>query len=105
MCFLELREFGLLTAKPPFGFGNLHAFSGSGADEVGFKLGDHREDVEQQPPDWVRGIVDGPADTQLHVFLREFFDDVASVGKGTCESVEFGDDEGVPLTHRCQGLA
>lgn len=58
---LRFRELGLLAAKPALGFGYLHALSGAGAYEIGFKLSDHGEDVEQQPPDRVRGIVDGSA--------------------------------------------
>jgi hypothetical protein len=32
--FLAFFEFGLFDAEPAFGFGDLHAFAGAGADEV-----------------------------------------------------------------------
>ena len=40
----------------------------------------------------------GSADAQLHVLLREFFDDVAGVGKGPGKAVEFGKAQGIPVT-------
>ena len=35
MGFLALAEFGLCAAEPAFGFGDMHAFAGAGADDVG----------------------------------------------------------------------
>ena len=46
MGFLILGEFWLLAAESAFGLGNLHAFPCTGADEVGFELRDHGQDVE-----------------------------------------------------------
>ena len=67
MGFLALAEFGLFAAEPAFGFGDLHAFAGAGADEVGFEFGDHGQDVEEEPADGVGRVVDGSADAELHV--------------------------------------
>ena len=53
MGLLGFGEFGWFAAEPAFGFGDLHAFAGAGADEVGFEFGDHGQDVEEQPADGV----------------------------------------------------
>ena len=45
--FLALAEFGLLAAEPAFSFGQLHAFTRAGTDEVAFKFRDHGQDVEE----------------------------------------------------------
>ena len=44
---LGCRQFRLLAAEVAFRFGHLHSLSGSCADEVGFELCHHRENVEQ----------------------------------------------------------
>ncbi len=44
---LGCRQFRLLAAEVTFRFGHLHSLSGFGADEVGFELCHHRENVEQ----------------------------------------------------------
>ena len=44
---LGCRQLRLLTAEVTFRFGHLHSLSRSGADEVGFELCHHRENVEQ----------------------------------------------------------
>ena len=54
---LGCRQRGLFAARVAFGFGCLHSFACSGSDEVGFELGYHREDVEQQASDRVGRIV------------------------------------------------
>lgn len=57
-------------------------------DQVRLEFGDHREDVEQEPPDRIGGIVDRPADGELHAGLGEVFDDVARVGHRMTVAVE-----------------
>jgi hypothetical protein len=57
--FLELGEFGLLSAEPALGLGDLHAFTGPSPYEVGFTFGNHGQDVEQQSANRIRRIVDG----------------------------------------------
>jgi hypothetical protein len=102
--FLGLRELGLLAAEPALGLGDLHAFAGSGADEVGFEFGDHGQDVEEKLADGVGGVVDGPSKAELDVALGEVLDDVARVGQGTGEPVELGDHEGVAGPAGGEGL-
>ena len=104
MGFLGFGELGLFAAQPALGLGDLHAFAGAGADEVGFEFGDHGQDVEQQPADGVGGVVDGSADAELHVAFGEVFDDVPRVGQGAGEPVELGDDEGVAGPAGGEGL-
>ncbi len=47
-------EFGLLAPEVAFGFRDLHALSGLQPNEVGFELGHHGEDVEEQPDEGLR---------------------------------------------------
>lgn len=105
MGFLALAEFGLFAAEPAFGFGDLHAFAGAGADEVGFEFGDHGPGLEKEPADRVGGVVDGSADAELHVPFGEVFDDVPRVGQRPGEPVEFGDDERVDGTDGGESFA
>jgi len=103
--FLARAELGFFTAEPAFGFRDLHAFAGPGADEVGFEFRDHGQDVEKQPAHGVGGVVDGSAEAELHLPLGEILDDVPGVRQGSGEAVEFGYDEGVAGADRCKGLA
>ena len=105
MGFLAFAEFGLFAAEPAFGFGDLHAFAGAGADKIGFEFGDHGQDVEEQPADGVGGVVDGSSDAELHVPFGEVFDDVPGIWQGAGEPVEFGDNEGVAGPDGGEGLA
>ena len=65
LTLLGCRQFRLLAPEVTFRFGHLHSLSGFGADEVGFELCHHRENVEQQSPDRVGRIVDGSADAEF----------------------------------------
>ena len=105
MGFLALAELGLLAAEPAFGLGDLHAFAGAGADEVGFEFGDHGQDVEHEPADGVGRVVDGAADAQLYFAFGEVFDDVPRVGERAGEPVQLGDDKGVAVPNGGEGLA
>ncbi|AOX66225.1 hypothetical protein BJK06_11070 [Curtobacterium sp. BH-2-1-1] len=98
VALLRGAEFGLPAAEVAFRFRDLHSFARSGADEVGLELGHHREDVEQQPANGVVRVVDGAADVELDVLGGEFVDDVLRVAEASCEPVELGDDECVPVT-------
>jgi hypothetical protein len=86
--FLAFAAFGLFAAEPAFGLGDLHAFAGAGTDEVGFEFGDHGQDVEQQPADGIGGVMDGTAETELHVAFGEVFDDVPGIRQGAGEAVQ-----------------
>jgi hypothetical protein len=88
-----------------FRFGYLHSFACSGADEIGFELGHHSEDVEQQPPNPVGRVVHGATDAELHALDRQFVDDVFRVPEGTGQSVKFGNDESVTIPTGGEGFA
>lgn len=103
--FPAFGEFGLLATEPAFGLGDLHAFAHAGADQVGFEFGDHGQDVKEEPADRVRRVMHGSADAQFHLLLRQLFDDVACIGNGPGESVQFGDDQGVADADRGNGFA
>ena len=102
---LGCRQFRLLAAEVDFRFGHLHSLSRSGADEVGFELCHHRENVEQQSPDRVGRIVHGSADAEFDTFDGELVDDVFRIPQGTSQSVEFGNHEGVAVPARGQGFS
>jgi hypothetical protein len=85
-----------------FRFGYLHSFACSGADEIGFELGHHSEDVEQQPPNRVCRVVHGSTDAELHTLDLEPVDDVFRVPEGTGQSVKFGNDESVTVDVKAQ---
>lgn len=105
VAWLCRRQFGLLASQAAFRFGNQHPLSGTGADQVGFELGHHREHVEQQTPDRVGRVMDGAADAAFDALDRELVDDALRVPQGTGQSVELGDDESVPVSARGQGFA
>jgi len=39
--------------------------------EVGFELSHHGQDIEEQPPDWIVGVVHGAAEVETHLSDRE----------------------------------
>ena len=79
---LGCRQFRLLAAEVAFRFSHVHSFSGSCADEVGFELCHHRQDIEKQAPDRVGRIVDGSADAEFDALDGEFVDDVFRIPEG-----------------------
>ena len=102
--FLGGGELGLLAAQPALGLGDLHAFPGPRANEVGFELRDHGQHVEQQAADRVCGVVDVPAQAQLDLALGEVLDDVPGIWQGAGQAIELGDHQGVPGPAGGQGL-
>ena len=88
---LGRRQFRLLAAEVAFRFSHLNFLSRSGADEVGFELCHHRENVEQQSPDRVGRIVDGSTDAEFDTFDGELVDDVFRIPqrvRRTCKRVK-----------------
>jgi len=63
------------------GCGDVHPLTGPHRDQVGFELGDHREDVEQQPAYGVVGVMEGAAEAEFDAAVGEFVDDGAGVGQ------------------------
>jgi hypothetical protein len=74
------------------------------AHQVGLELGDHRQHVEQQPPDGVGRVVHGGAERELHLAGGELVDDRARVGERAREPVELGDHQRVTRAARCERL-
>lgn len=74
---------------------NVHPLPGAHPNEVSFELGDHRQDVEQQPADRVGRVVYRPAEIELNLALGELVSDRAGVGQRPREAVELGHDERV----------
>jgi hypothetical protein len=98
-------EFWLLAAKVPLGFCDPHTLSGPQPDEVGFELGNHGEDVEEQSPNWIGGIVNGPAQIESYLAHGQLVGDRPCVREGSRQSIEFGDHKGVAFSTGGQGLA
>lgn len=95
---------GCLPRGPALGPGDGHPFAGAHADQVGLKLGDHAEHVEQQPPDGVGGVADAAAEAEGLALVGELSGDVAGIGQSTSQAVEPGDHEGVAAAGRRHGL-
>lgn len=96
--FLLWFELGLFATKSTARLGEFHSLARTHTDEVGFKLGHHRQHVEEKPTDGVVGVVNGATQFELHPASRELVDDVSSVRQRTGESVKLGDDERVTFT-------
>jgi len=103
--FLAGVELGLLPPQPTLGLGDLHALAGAQPDQVGLKLGDHRQHAEQQPPHRIGRIVDGAPEVESDPANGQFVLDCPRVMKRAGQPVELGDDQGVALTTGCQGFA
>jgi hypothetical protein len=75
-CLVHLEEVSLLgaaelwlpAAEVTLRLGDLHSFARASSDEVGLELGDHREDVAQQPADGIVGVVNGAAMLSMTFF-------------------------------------
>ena len=102
---LRRRQLRLFAAQMTLRLGHLHSFSCSGADQVGFELCHHRQDVEKQPSDRVGGVVNGSTDAEFDAFDGEFIDDVFRIPKRTGKPVEFGNHEGVAVPARGEGFS
>ena len=102
---LGCRQFRLLAAGVAFRFSHLHSLSRSGADEVGFELCHHRENVEQQSPDRVGRIVDGSADAECDALDGELVHDIFRIPQGASQPVEFRNHKSVPVPAGGQGFS
>ncbi len=78
---LRRGQFGLLAAQPASSFGDLHPFAGACSDQVGLEFSDHREHLEEEPADWVGGVMDGTADSELDFTKGEIINDVFGLTK------------------------
>ena len=91
--FLPGVQLRLLAPEPALGFGDAHSFTRSQPYEVPFKLGDHRQHVEEQSSHGIGGVVDGAAQAELDLPPGEVLDDGPGVGKRAGQSVQLGDDK------------
>jgi hypothetical protein len=84
LCSLPAVELGLLTPQASLGLGDGHPFARARPGQVRLELGDHREDVEQEPADRVGRVVHGSTEAEGDPPGGELVGDVAGVGK-PCE--------------------
>src|SRR5664280_2043609 len=104
MSFLAMVEFGLLAPEMPLGLRDLHALASPQPNEIGLELGNHGENVEEQPSDGIGGIVDRPTQIETHLSNREFVGDRPCVREGPCQPIELGDNQRVALSTSGQAL-
>jgi len=90
-------------AQTPFGLGDLYALPSAQPNEV--SLSDHSQDVEQQPPDRVGGVVYRPTQVQTDLTLGELVSDGSSIGQRPRKPVEFRDHQRVTFAASGQGFA
>lgn len=64
MSLLAAVELGLLARKTALDLRDLHALAGTEPDQVGLEPSNHGQDVEQQPADRVRAVIDRPAQAE-----------------------------------------
>ena len=76
---------------------NCDFFSGPGADEVAFELGDHAKHVRQQPADGVRRVVGAAADGQSDAFPGGVVGDVP--GRKRASRLSFATTSVSPARH------
>jgi hypothetical protein len=83
---LACRQLGLLAAQAALGLATGRPSRGAQLDQVGLEHGDHRQDVEQQTPDGVGGVVDGAGEVERDAAVSELGEDVPCVGQGAGEA-------------------
>jgi len=105
MRLLSVVQLGLLAAQPSFGPGDLHGLPSAQPKQVSFELSDHSQDVEQQPPDRVGGVVYRPAQVQTDMSLGELVGDGSGIGQRPRKPVEFSDHQRVSFAAGGQGFA
>jgi len=76
---LRRRQLGLAASELAGGLRDGHALTRAGPDEIGLKLSDHAEDVEQEPTDGVGGVVDRSPEVQGDALLRQLVCDVGRI--------------------------
>jgi hypothetical protein len=86
------------------GAGDGHALAGAHLQQVGFELGEDGEHVEEHLRHGVGGVVDAAAQRQADAPGDQSVADIAGVGDGAGEPVEFGNDQGVASAYGGQGL-
>ena len=82
-------SFGRLPRRRPRA-GHGHASAGPGPDEVGLKLGDHGQRIEQQSARRVLGVVQALADAESHAAVGEASHDVSGIRDTAGQAVELG---------------
>ena len=101
---LLLREPGLPAPQFPPCPGNRHALPGTHPDQVRLELGKGGQDVEEQLPHGVGGIMDRLSRGKLHALVFQLGRNAARIGNRPGEAVQLGHDQGVAFAHRGQHL-
>ncbi len=102
--FLFHGKFWLFPSDSAVDLGGLYFFAGAHPNKVGFKLGNHRQHVEQQFAHGDGGVMDGTTDAEFDFAAGEVVGNFVGVPDGTGQTVKFGNDEGIPGPARGQGF-
>jgi hypothetical protein len=78
--FLPPIELGLFPPQAALCLSDLHALAGAQLDQVGLELGNHGEDVEQQPADRVGGVINRRTQGEADLAGGEFVGDRSASG-------------------------
>ena len=81
-----------------------HPLAGAHPNQVDLELGERGQNIEEQLPHRVVGVVDLTAERQRHPTLGKGVTDVSGIGNRLSKSVELRHDERVARAYRCQCL-
>jgi hypothetical protein len=102
---LDGAELGLLAAQTTLGLGDLHPLARAQPDQVGLELSDHRQDVEQQPPDRIGRVVHGGAERELDLAAVQLVGDGTRVRQRASKAIELSHHQRVAAPARRQRFA
>ena len=94
----------MLAPELTLGAGGSHALAGTHADEVGLELGKGGQDVEEHLAHGVGRIVDRLAQRKFRALGIQLIGYGSGIRYRTGEAVQLGNDQGVPLAYRGEGL-
>jgi hypothetical protein len=94
----------LFAAQLALAAGLGHAFAGPQVAEVGFELGDHGQDLQEQPAEGVFPVLDRGSQAEEHAAVVQVGEDGVDVGDVAGEAVELGDGENAAGPQRGQRL-
>ena len=99
----SIRKFGLLAVQSPLGAGDVHDLAGAHADEIGFKLREGGDDIEEHLSHGIVRVVEHRAQGQFHAAFPKLVGGGAGVRDGLGQAVEFEEAQGVAFSNGGDG--